>query len=167
MQRRRHRGPPVVGSRFPATAGSALSGERVRFPADLAGRPAVLLVAYRRGAQPDIDRWTAFLGWQAPWLRCFEVPVIPQLTWRPLAGWIDAGMRGGVPRDSWGHVVTLYEEGAVVRDFVGDRGTDTAHVVLLDGGGTVAWFCDTGFSEEAGRALLDALETAEGRSDPG
>ena len=41
--------------RFPSVAGLALSGERVRFPEDTLGAPALLLCAYRRGAQADIE----------------------------------------------------------------------------------------------------------------
>jgi hypothetical protein len=157
----------IIGHRFPAAAGTSLQGVRVRFPSDLAGRPAVLLVAYRRGSQEDIDRWVAFLGWEAPELIVYEVPVIPSLVWRPLAGWIDAGMRGGVPRESWARVVTIYEEGAAVRDFLGDWGGEVAHVVLLDEGGNVAWFWAYGFQDESAQRLLAALGELGGHAEDG
>ena len=147
----------IVGERFPKVTGSALSGERVHLPADLAGAPAVLFVAYRRGTQADIDRWSAFVGREAPDLRSLELPVIPALVWRPLAAWIDNGMRGGVPREAWSQVVTLYEEGRPLRDFLGDRGGNTAIVVLLDETGVVRWCERAGFEPRRGHALLGAL----------
>lgn len=45
----------AVGKGFPWVAGTTLPGSRVRFPDDLTGAPALLLVAYRRGAQSDVD----------------------------------------------------------------------------------------------------------------
>ncbi len=150
----------AVGRRFPAVTGTALSGERVRLPRDLLGAPALLLVAYRRRAQDDVDRWAAFVRREAPGLRVLELPVIPALIWRPLQGWIDGGMRGGVPRPQWSNVVTVYDDGAVVRDFVGDPGAPVASAVLLDAGGVVRAVEAAGFSEDAGRRLLAALTDA-------
>jgi len=146
-----------VGRRFPEVAGQALSRERVRLPGDLAGAPAVLLVAYERRTQDDIDRWSAFLEREIPELAAYEVPTIPSLVWRPLSSWIDAGMRGGVPHELWSRVVTLYEDGAKVRAFLGDRRGGRAHVTLLDADGVVRWFAAEGFSEAAGQSLLRAL----------
>jgi hypothetical protein len=147
-----------VGRAFPRVTGKALSGESVRFPYDLLGAPALLLVAYRRGAQTDVDRWTAFARREAPGLKVLELPVIPAIMWRPLQGWIDGGMRGGVPRPQWSNVVTIYQDGAAVRDTIGDRGAAVAHATLLDAGGIIRALEDGGFSDEAGHRLLAALE---------
>lgn len=125
----------------------------------------MLLVAYRRGTQADIDRWTAFLRREAPDLRSLELPVIPALVWRPLASWIDNGMRAGVPRESWSQVVTLYEEGRPVRDFLGDSGGGAAIVVLLDETGVVRWCERAGFEPQRARELLGALAGPAG--EPG
>ena len=158
----------IIGESFPTVAGSALSGERVHLPADLAGAPAVLLVAYRRGTQADIDRWSAFLGREAPGLKALELPVIPALVWRPLATWIDGGMRGGVPRESWSRVVTLYEDGRPVRDFLGDSIGSAAIAVVLDETGVVRWIERSGFAPERARAVLGALaDLAAGASTAG
>ena len=151
-------GQDPVGRRFPSASGSALSGERVRFPDDVQGAPALLLIAYRRGTQADVDRWAAFVRREAPGLKVFELPVIPALIWRPMQRWIDGGMRGGVPRPQWSSVVTLYDEGAAVRDFVGDRGGHVTHATLLDADGVVLALEAGGFRDEAGRRLLAALE---------
>lgn len=146
---------PLEGRRFPSVAGIALSGERVRFPEDTLGAPALLLCAYRRDTQADIDRWAAFAGRELPQLAALELPIIPALIWRPLQGWIDGGMRGGVPRAQWSHVVTLYEEGAKARAFIG--GGDRAQMVLLDVAGMVAFYDAGGFRENGARRLAAAL----------
>jgi hypothetical protein len=154
-------GQGPVGRVFPWVAGTALSGSRVRFPDDLAGAPALLLIAYRRGAQNDVDRWAAFVRREAPGLKVLEVPVIPALIWRPLKGMIDGGMRGGVPKPQWSSVVTVYDDGAAVGDFVGDRGGPIAYATLLDSGGVVRALEASGFGNEAGRRLLAALAALE------
>jgi hypothetical protein len=126
------------------------------------GAPVLLLCAYRRGAQADIDRWAAFAARDLPQLAVFELPIIPAPVWRPLQGWIDGGMRGGVPRAQWSQVVTLYRDGAKARAFIGDAGGDRAQVVLLDAAGVVAFHDAGGFrTSSAGRlaAALAALAT--------
>jgi hypothetical protein len=149
----------LIGRRFPSVAGRALSGEVVRFPEDLAGAPALLLCAYRRGAQADADRWAAFVERELPDLAVYELPIIPSRLWRPFQGWIDGGMRGGVPPSLWSHTVTLYEQGAVARAFVGDAGGQRTQAVLLDAGGVVVLHDADGFSEAGGRALADGVRS--------
>ncbi len=151
-----------VGRVFPSVWGTALSGEALRLPHDLQGAPALLLVAYRRAAQADVDRWATFLRDTTPALRVLELPVIPAILWRPLQGWIDGGMRGGVPRPQWSNVITVYEDGATVRAFVGDRGAAVAHAVLLDAGGTVRALETDGFDDDDAARLSATIAELAG-----
>lgn len=148
----------IVGRRFPSVAGFALSGERMRFPEDVMGAPALLLCAYRRQTQADVDRWAESVARDLPGLIVYELPIIPALVWRPLQGMIDGGMRGGVPRRQWSSVVTLYEQGGKARDFLGDEGGHRAHVVLLDAAGVVVFHDAGGFRESAAAGLAQAVE---------
>jgi len=147
----------IIGRRFPSVAGRALSGEAVRIPEDLAGAPALLLCAYRRGTQADADRWAAFAERELTDLAVYELPIIPSPIWRPLQGWIDGGMRGGVPASLWSTTVTLYGQGAAARDFIGDSGGLRTQVVLLDGAGVVAFHDAGGFNESAATSLKAAV----------
>jgi hypothetical protein len=146
----------LLGRRFPSVAGHALSGELVRFPEDVLGAPALLLCAYRRLTQQDVDQWAAFAARELPGLVVYELPIIPALVWRPLQGWIDGGMRGGVPRLQWSHVVTLYDHGSTAKAFLGDGGGAGTQVVLLDADGAVAFHDAGGFRESAAAALAAA-----------
>jgi hypothetical protein len=158
--------PEPLGRRFPSVSGTSLARLPVRLPDDLSGEPAVLLVAYRRGTQADIDRWTRFLRDAAPAATVLEVPVIPSLVWRPLAGFIDAGMRGGVPSDSWSSVVTVYGDGAALRGFLGDQSGLSAIVLLLDENGFVRWLHTGGFTTAAGRQLLGHMRAPRAAARP-
>ena len=146
----------IVGRRFPSISGKALSGEVVYFPEDLAGAPALLLCAYRRGTQADADRWAAFAERELPVLAVWELPIIPSLVWRPMKGWIDGGMRGGVPPRLWSRVVTIYDDGGRARAFVGDGGGLRTQVVLLDAAGVVAFHDAGGFRDDAAERLAAA-----------
>lgn len=146
-----------VGKVFPRVSGTSLGGEKVVLPDEVAGSPAVLLVAYRRGAQADVDRWREFIESSFPELPWLEVPAISSPIWRPLSGWIDNGMRGGVPRSLWPKVVTLYGDAKIVVEFLGRAPAPVTHVVVLDRSGRVAFFDATGFSELAAAAFEETV----------
>ena len=147
----------ILGRRFPIIGGAALSGEHVRLPYDLLGAPALLLVAYRRQAHADVDRWATMASRKAPELRVVELPVVSALVWRLLQGWIDGGVRSAVPRPLWSDIVTVYDDGAVVRDFLGDPGIPVATALLLDPNGVVRAVEGNGFDDDAGERVLAAL----------
>ncbi len=155
--------PAAVGRIFPSVTGRSLAGESVRIPEAFAGAPVVLLVAYRRGTQADTDRWIEMLRRDCPAVRFLEVPTIPNVVWRPLAGWIDNGMRRGVPQAMWPSVVTIYQDGGAVRELLGDEGGLTTHVTVLDAAGRVAWLHAKGYDPEAAAGLRAAVA---GASDP-
>jgi hypothetical protein len=122
----------------------------------------LLLCAYRRGTQADVDRWAAFAARELSGLAAYELPIISSRVWRPLQGWIDGGMRGGVPPAQWARVVTVYEDGTRARAFVGDGGGWRTQVVLLDAAGVVAFHDAAGFTEEAAARLAAAAAALEG-----
>ena len=136
-----------VGEAFPAVAGESLAGESIVLPADLAGQPAILLVGYLQQAQFDIDRWLMGLIQAGIALPILELPTIPDLVPTVASGWIDDGMRSGIPEEDWAVVVTLYGSAAQpVAELTGTENGRLARVLLLDATGTVVWFHDRGFS---------------------
>jgi hypothetical protein len=163
------RGGSPLDKMLPAVTGTNLAGAKVTLPDDLRGKPSVLLVAYRRGTQADVDRWISFVSQTMPGLTFLEVPTIANPVWRPLAGWIDGGMKRGVSQERWHQVVTLYEDAPILKDFLGDRGGHATHVVLLDDSGRVRWFYAGGFTEASAadfQRTAGDLFTAEHREVP-
>ena len=147
-----------TGETFPTVAGKSLAGDAVTLPAVGAGAPLLLLIGYEQEAQFDLDRWLFGLD-QAGWrVRTFEVPTLPGLFPRLLAGTIDGGMRRGIPAEDWASVVTVYGDASRIAEFTGNEDGLTGRVLLLDRAGKVAWFHDRGFSV----AQLKALITAAG-----
>ncbi len=85
------------------------------------------------------------------------------------AGWIDDGMRGGIPPQDWASVVTLYGDDAErLAAFTGTELPNNTRVLLVDGAGRVRWFHDRGYGaslllelDAAARALAPAATSSE------
>lgn len=146
-----------VGEAFPSVSGESLDGEAVTLPDALAGQAAVLLIGYKQETQFDIDRW--LLGFVQAGLKApiLEVPTIPSLGASLASGFIDDGMRAGIPKEDWGVVVTLYGGAAKpVVALTGNENGNNARVMVLDGEGTIVWFHDRGYSTAK---VLEIVET--------
>ena len=134
------------GEVLPQVTGTSLADERVTLPDVAGGDPLLLLVGYVQSAQFDIDRWLLGLdqlGWKT---RTFEVPTIPGMLPRMFGGFIDSGMRSGIPEEDWAAVVTVYAEAEKLAEFTGNEGSRNGRVLLLDGAGKVVFYHDRGYS---------------------
>lgn len=154
------------GERFPSIEATSLGDDGpVRIPEDFAGGPLVILVGFVQDAQFDLDRWLYGLldsGLEVP-LR--EVPAARGMAARLASGFIDSGMRSGIPRDEWGAVVTTYGDAAeAIARFTGTEDPRNARVLLLDASGVVRWFHDAGYSA---RRMLDLEDAVEQVTPPG
>lgn len=142
-----------TGETFPTTRGEALDGTVVAIPDDWRGAPTLVLVGYVQDAQFDLDRWLLGILQAELDVRLVEVPTIPGAIPSLFSGTIDEGMRGGIPPEDWGTVVTVYGDDAEpIARFTGDERPRNARVLLLDGEGRVVWFHDEGYSA---RELLE------------
>lgn len=146
-----------TGERFPTVRGQSLEGAEVVLPDVGAGAPMLLLVGYQQNAQFDLDRWLLSLDQAGVKVKAYEVPTIPGLLPGMFSGMIDGGMRRGIPREDWGGVVTVYGDAAAIAAFTGNEDGLTGRVLLLDAGGTVAFFHDRGFSVGSLRRLEEVL----------
>ncbi len=164
--------PDLTGKRMPSVAGRTLSGENLRVPEDIEGRPSLLLITYVPDAQLDAERWRKALAGRAPALPVYQLSPRRGLATShpgtaPAPGLSSRGSReasdehrpatdvAGERRD---RVVTLYQTGVRLRGAVGDVGA-VAHVVLLDAGGVAVWLGRQGFSDRALDELLQAVRT--------
>lgn len=136
-----------TGERFPTVTGRSLDQKEVKFPDVVAGQAAVLLIAYDQRTQFDVDRW--ILGLLQGELKAplYELPTIPGALAGMAAGFIDDGMRGGIPKEDWGAVVTMYDDADIIAQFTGNEDRrNNARVVVLDPDGVVRFFHDRGYS---------------------
>ncbi|MSR48397.1 MAG: hypothetical protein EXS13_15270 [Planctomycetes bacterium] len=155
-----HENRDCTGETFPSVTGEALDGTIRNLPADLVGKPAVVLIGYEQRAQFDADRWLFGMLQSGTPVNLLELPTIPGIFPRLASGMIDGGMRSGIPIEEWQTVVTLYGADArAIAAFTGTEGGRNIRALLLDQQGTVVWLHDRGFS--AGKMLeLDGLARA-------
>ena len=143
-----------TGETFPSVVGQSLEKQRIEIPEALAGEPAVLLIGYKQKTQFDIDRWMMGLIQAGVGEQIVEVPTIPGLLPSFASGWIDDGMRSGIPQEDWGSVVTLYGEAArPVAELTGTQRARLTRVIVLDSEGRVVWFDDKGYSPRKALAV--------------
>jgi hypothetical protein len=155
-------GEPMM---FPTIRAKTLAGRCVVFPQETAGKVGVIFVAFEQGAQQDINTWidpliASYL--ESPDVEYYEIPMI-STAYRPVARFIDGGMRGGVPADLHDRTATFYGDRS--RFFSAAAITDQTrpYLFVLSRSGRVVYRTDgpvTTDSLEAARQAIDA-ETAK------
>lgn len=138
---------PPIGELFPTASGTSLDGREVKLPADLAGQNCILLIGYEQRTQFDIDRWVMGLMQGGVKARILEIPTISGLVPTLISGWIDDGMRKGIPREDWPAVVTVYGgDASNLAAKLGRENPQNALVVAIDATGKITWFHNRGYS---------------------
>ena len=147
-----------TGEVFPSVRGESLEGAKIAIPEDFAGEPVVLIVGYKQNSQFDIDRWLLGLVQAEVDVAIREVPTIAGLVPGMIGGWIDSGMRRGIPKEDWGAVVTVYRDAKKIQRFTGTKDGLPGRVLLLDGEGKVIFYHDRGYSVGSLQTLVRRLE---------
>ena len=114
------------------------------------------MVGYLQETQFDIDRWTIGLMQLKCAIRAIEVPTLPGLLPTQFSGWIDDGMRSGIPKEDWPAVVTVYgDQAKKIAALTGTQSPRNARVLLIDSKGVVRWSWEQGFSAKRLIELVD------------
>ena len=91
-------GDNFLEKKFQTIEGISLSGNDVKFPDVLIGKPSVLAVAFKQKAQLCINSWADEFfpkyGINKD-VHYYEIPMLGA-QWTMARNWIDGGMRGGV-----------------------------------------------------------------------
>lgn len=142
---------------FPTLSSTALDGRKVTLPDDCTDHVTLVFIAFRREAQSMIDSWAEPFDKEFgvdPRVLVYEVPMIGSLNGRLMGGFIDAGMRSGIPDARHPYVVTWYGNSERYSDILGmdDLSADdlsAAYLFLLDKNGRIRWR-GKGFSDSIG-----------------
>jgi hypothetical protein len=145
---------------FPAVKASNLEKRELSLPADFEGERNLLLVAFEREQQRDVDTWIREMKRfeeSDPGFRYYELPTIQ----RPnsLVRWfIDSGMRRGIPdRKARERTITLYLDRKPFCDALRIADQKIIHALLVDRAGDVLWRSEGDFDETKGMSLKGAL----------
>jgi hypothetical protein len=123
--------PPHDGPPLPRLEARDLLGAERVIPDDLPRTPVLVVLAFRREQQADVDAWVAAL----PGAPVIEVPVIGR-RWNAVRGFIDGGMRRGIgDEEVCARTWTVYTDvGAAMRPLgVRDQGRIAVAVSARDG----------------------------------
>jgi len=137
-------GPPFdpASPRFPTTAGESLNKRRIEIPAGLDAPYNVLMVAFLREQQSDVNTWLPTareIAADHANVEYYELPTV--FNGGPFFKmFLDGGMRSGIPAfAARERTITLYLDTDEFRDLAGIDGRDRIWVGLVDREGRVYW----------------------------
>lgn len=153
---------------FPALQARNLEGVVHDLPDVFAGDPSVVVVAFERHQQREVDTWAPWLSGlrdRLPGLEVYELPAIKR-RWLPARGFIDAGMRAGIPDlDTRQRTLTAYTDvGALTRALRIDS-TSTIALFVVARSGKIVWSGRGAYESDAAADLEWAAVAA--RRDEG
>ena len=148
------------GAYLPSVKASNLEKRYFSLPADFEGDRNLLLVAFEREQQKDVDTWLREMKRFEeldPGFYYYELPTIQ----RPNAftRWIiDTGMRRGIPdRKARERTITIYQEKKPFCDALLITDQKKIYAFLVDREGKVLWRSEGLFDETKGASLRSAL----------
>ena len=151
----------TVASTFPTVEGSSLSKTKHRLPETLEHDLNLLLIAFQKRQQADVDTWVPFasiLAAEFEGFGAYELPVISR-GYRPFAGFIDGGMRAGIPDpDVRAATITLYIDRGTFMASLDIPDTDAIVPMLVRPDGEILWRDVGRYTEAAGADLRTAVE---------
>lgn len=124
---------------FPEIEAETLSGKKIVLPEATKGKYTFIAIAFKRQTQNEVDSWLE------PFIKEFgdkesvtfyEIPMISK-SWKLISGWIDAGMRSGIPEFKHDHVLTYYGPLQKYFDYFEVDDTGSVYVFLLDKNGNI------------------------------
>jgi hypothetical protein len=144
---------------FPKLTASNLEKQTLSLPEDFAGDRNLLLIAFQREQQQEVDTWLHEMKRfeQSPNFRYYELPTIDKLN--PIARWfIDTGMRRGIPdRNARARTITLYLDKPSFRKALTLPDEKRIYALLIDRSGRVLWRAEGVFDESKVSSLQSAL----------
>jgi hypothetical protein len=152
---------PVTQARLPTVQAESLNEKPITVPANLPCDSTLLLIAFEREQQKNIDTWVVGLKLKGSKIAWLETPVInPQMGF--VQGFINGGMRRGIPdtelRD---RTVTLFtDRKAFIESMKLGKGTASIYAAVVDRAGAVLAVADGDYSEAAAALLMAKMETA-------
>lgn len=153
--------PPaqITNTPFPTVLGESLKREKISIPGHYQGKNTLLLIGYAQKAQFDIDRWIlGVLQADIP-VEIVEVPTIAGMMPQMVQGFINGGMRKGIPETDWASVVTVYEDAPKIINALGNERPQSAYAVLLNKEGRIVWTSNIGYSATQILELKNTVQT--------
>ncbi|MYC64557.1 MAG: hypothetical protein F4X16_17275 [Caldilineaceae bacterium SB0661_bin_34] len=141
---------PMTAIRFPEVAGRDIDGNDFVVPTDFAGNLNLVLMAFTREHQYDVNTWLPHareLESSRQGFRVYEVPTLWEMNWfqrRQLDFWMSTGIQDPLARAT---TITLYTDLQAMQAALAIPDFDTIQVLLVDRDGLVVWRSEGTFSK--------------------
>ena len=148
--------PPVI----PQVHAQLLTGAPINLPADLHGKPTILVLGFSQGSRDQVTGWAQRLGpdyRDAPDVAYYEAADLEPVP-RVLRGWVTKKIRETMPAPAQTHFLTLTDHESEWKSAAGFTTGDDAYLLLLDRDGTIRWTTHGPTSDQAYTALKQHLE---------
>jgi hypothetical protein len=147
--------------KFPALDSETLEKQAVRLPQDFQGERNLLLIAFKREQQKDIDTWLMQMKRFEDidkGFRYYEIPAIERMN-RFMRWFISTGMRTGIPDvKARERTITLYIDKEPFKKSLQITDEKKIYAVVVDRSGTVLWRATGPYDEANGKSLQEFLE---------
>lgn len=140
----------MIGDRFPRIRIETLSGKELILPDDVIGKTVLIGVAFVREAQGMLDSWTDYFQDLCEKHEVYELPMIESNFWKIFSGFIDSGMRAGIPDKKHDFVGTHYGDVSEFKEKLGIEDKGYGYVFLIDDKGYII-FKGRGYADEEGK----------------
>lgn len=145
---------------FPRVHGTNLERRPFTLPDDLEGARNLVLIAFKREQQFEVDSWIPLarrLAQHDPGFSYYELPTISRNV--PLARWwLDGAMRAGIPDPAAREAtITLYLDKEAFRAALHLPSENSIYALLLERGGRVLWRSEGAATPEKERELQRVL----------
>lgn len=145
----------TIGDSFPTIKGKLLSSKKISIPDHCKGKVSVIIIAFKRETQTQVNTWTQPLmkefGMHEDF-RFIEIPMISSFfNW--MSGYIDNGMRKGIVPSMHKNVMTYYGPLNSYYKYFDVNNKKLCYVFLLDRNGNIL-LIDKGEAQERNLLLL-------------
>jgi hypothetical protein len=148
-------------NRFPRLQASNLEKRSFNLPEDFEGTHNLLLVAFQREQQEQVDTWLREMKRFEnvdPGLHYYELPTI-QSPNRLVRWFIDTGMRRGIPdQKARARTITLYIDKQPFLEALGIPEEKRIYCFLVDRTGRILWRDEGIFDESKAAGLKESLQ---------
>lgn len=126
--------------KFPFVKAELLNGNEIQLPKDIKGKITVIIIAFERNAQKQIDPWTEAL---LPLennndIEYYEIPMISGF-YSFMSGMIDGGMKKGIDPKLHDNVATYYGDRDKYFECFNINDKSLCYVFLLDKEGDIVY----------------------------
>lgn len=145
---------------FPQLQARNLQGLEVELPSGFVGDRNLVVIAFRRDHQSQVDSWVPWFEEHAatdPGLRFYEIPTIGRV-WAPVRNFIDGGMASAIREPViLQRTLTVYGDVNRVTRPLGIEDRSAVAVLLVASSGNMLWIGSGGFTEPLGLELEQKL----------